>query len=159
MVRTGLPVGLGVDGVALAELDLLRLLQGVELPPNELIIEGVHLGRDEGAAPVNKQTEVLQVLHALRGEELEPVAGVLELGDLLLTNSDLLKDLELGGPLGGGRALGLPGLDLPLESAGGGMDGHARAVEGEGEEHVLALLALEAHLVLALRHRVGMTYI
>jgi hypothetical protein len=84
VISAWLSIDLGVDSVAFAELDLVSFLQGVELPADKAIIEGVHLSGDEGAAPVNKHAELLKVLHALRGEELEPVLGVLELGDLIL---------------------------------------------------------------------------
>ena len=44
------------DGVALAKLDLLPLLQSDKLPPHEGILEWVLVGGDEVPSPVNVQT-------------------------------------------------------------------------------------------------------
>lgn len=158
MVCAGLTIKLGVDGVALTKLDLVGSLEGVELPPNEGVIERVHFGSDEGAAPVHKEAEVLQVLLALRREELKPVLGVDELGDFVSADSDLGQYLKLS------RASArcpssLSRLDLAAETASRCMDRHASAVEGEREENFFAELALVADLELALGHRVGMAYI
>lgn len=59
MIGARLTIDLGVDSVALAKLDLVSSLKGVELPSDERIIEGIDLGSDEGTAPVSEQSERL----------------------------------------------------------------------------------------------------
>ena len=44
------------DGVALAKLDLVPLLQPDKLPPHEGVVEGVLVGGDEAPPPVDVQT-------------------------------------------------------------------------------------------------------
>jgi hypothetical protein len=94
----------------------------------------------------------------LRREELEPELGVYEAGDLSLTDANLGKDFILSRTLTR-LSTGLSGVNFSLESACGGVNRHAGAVEGEGEEDILAELALEADLELTFRHRVCMPYI
>lgn len=158
MVGARLSIQFGIDRESFAELDLISGLEGVELPPDEGIIVGVHVCGNEGTSPVHIETEVLKIFLTLGREELEPVARVLELGDLLLRNAELLKNLILGHDTVC-TLLGLSLLHFALESASGSMDGHACAVEGEGEEHSLTKLTLEADLEFAFREGVSVTYI
>jgi hypothetical protein len=146
------------DGVAFAKLDFLCGSQGVELPSDEGVIEGVHLCGDEGAAPVHKHTEFLQILLSLGWEELEPVFGVLELRDLLISDADLLQNFELSKGLSL-LSLGLAWLNLTAKAASSCVDGHTCAMEGKREKHILAQLFLVADLEFAFRHRISMSYI
>lgn len=94
-------------------------------------------------------TEGLHVFLALRGEDVEPMPRVLELGNVLVSDVQLLHDFVLciggsrdlgvlfylfrGGLVGPGRAI----FDFAFDAIGRGLDGHSCAVEAEGEEHSL----------------------
>ena len=77
---------------------------------NEVVVVGVHARRDERAAEIGAQTELLEVLHTQRREVAQPVLGVLremridapynELRDLFRRNALLLQN----GPLVHGTA-------------------------------------------------------
>ena len=137
MISAWLSIKLRIDGVAFTELNFISLSQRVELPTNEAIVEGVYLSGNEGSAPVNIHAEILQILHALRGEELEPVLRVLELRNLRLINSELYENLKLSGTLSS-FTLGLPLLHLTAETTSSSMDGHSSTMESEGEEDILS---------------------
>ena len=53
-----------------------------ELPPHEGVVEGVDVGGDERASPVDVEAHRHQVGLGLRGEVLEPVVAVGEQGNL-----------------------------------------------------------------------------
>ena len=101
MIGTWLTLGLGEDSVALAELDLVVVLQVVELPTNELVIVRVLGGGDEVPSPVSVQTQTQQVGLTERWEEVKPVVGVSEARNLIFRDSDLHQDFVLRqrGPL------------------------------------------------------------
>mmetsp|Transcript_116835 Transcript_116835/g.371889 ORF Transcript_116835/g.371889 Transcript_116835/m.371889 type:complete len:252 (-) Transcript_116835:858-1613(-) len=76
MIHASLPINLTVDGRALAETDLLALLELPELPANERVIVGVHRSRYEGATEVHRGTEPFQITLAKRWEVLQPMQRV-----------------------------------------------------------------------------------
>ena len=82
VISTDLAVQRGVNGRTLAELHATSLLQLEELPADEAVVVGVHAGGDERTAEVGTQTELLEVLHAERGEESQPVLGILRVTSL-----------------------------------------------------------------------------
>ena len=148
VVHAGLAILDGVDGVALAELDLVELLETVHLPANESIVVGVGVGGDELTAPVDTGTEVGEILLALGREELEPVLGIGELVNLLDGNAERLEDLELVlGATGLCDSLALLGVELGDVLLGLGSSGR-----GSGGSSTLNDLLLLVALKLLAKH-------
>ena len=146
MIGTWLTLRLGEDSVALAELDLVVVLQVVELPANELIIVRVLGSGDEVPSPVSVQAQTQQVGLTERWEEVKPVVGVGEARNLIFRDSELHQDfvlrqrrplLVLGCRLFLFRswlvAASGTAVDLTLQADGSRGDRHAGAVEGEWE--------------------------
>ena len=142
VVHAGLAILDGVDGVALAELDLVELLETVHLPADKGIVVGVGVGGDELTAPVDTGTEVGEILLALGREELEPVLGVGELVNLLDGDTERLEDLELVlGATGLCDSLALLGVELGDVLLGLGRS--SRGGRGSVLNNLLLLVALE----------------
>ena len=88
------------DGVPLAKLDLVPLLQTDELPPHEGVVEGVLVSGDETPSPVNVETFGTWKINIQRkellwhsthfpavamtewGEMLQPVVGITKPGGI-----------------------------------------------------------------------------
>ena len=170
VISARLALSLGEDCVALAELDLVVGLEVVELPADELVVVGVLGGSDEVSPPVRVQTQAQEVLLALRREEIKPVGGIDELGNLSLIDAVLQQDFVLGEfrpflVLGSRLFLSLGRLvaarfaisDLTLKTDSGRGDWHASAMESEGEQGALSQLSLIARHELSLRHRIGVS--
>jgi hypothetical protein len=169
MVSARLSIQLREDRVSLSVNNFIVCLQVVELPFDERVIVGVLVRGDEGAAPINSQPEVLHVLAALWGEHVKPVVGILESGDRLIRETDLLQDLKLGVRLTNQFFVFLLFLlcrlprgdltrsNLTLKSVRAGLDRHACAVEAEGEQHPPALLALVSDSELSFGSAEGVT--
>ena len=79
----------------LPEPDVPALLQAAELPPDERVVRGVQVRRDEGPAPVHGRPEGLQVLDRRRDEDLDPMEGVREPLHVPLRDPHLPEDLDL----------------------------------------------------------------
>jgi len=166
VVSAWLAIELAKNGVAFPELNLTVLFQRVKLPPNERVVVRVACSRNERSAPVRHHAEPFKRFLPKGWEEVEPVVGISELLDLVCRYVDLLEDfvlcerwlfvlrvgfnerleLFLRWLVAAGFAL----FELTLESVGRCLDGHARAVEGEGEHRIFAHLSLKTRLEFSL---------
>lgn len=169
VVSAWLIVKLGENRVAFGVGNLVLRLQVAVLPAHEAIEVRVLFGREERTAPVNSEAESFQIILTLGRESLAPVEGVLEGGDVCVRNAQLLQNLVLGEC--GLRHLGillqffgcwlvganLAICDFTLQAVGSSLDGHARAMETEGEKHTFSQLLLVANLKLGLGNRVCVT--
>jgi len=158
VVHTRLSVGGGVDAGALALAEVVVLLEGVELPLDELVLELVAVSGNHGSSPVHIVAESSQVLHAHGREVLEPLVAVGEGVDLVLGDAHLenvILPLDFGFFLLGvflqsfrGNSLHVVGCiselsEFQRQPVTRCIDRGAGAVEAEGPEHILALQALE----------------
>ncbi|GIX60985.1 PTS sugar transporter, putative [Babesia caballi] len=96
VVGAGLHHRAAKDRGAATEVQRAQLLHARELPLDELVVVRVAVGGDEGAAPVHRGAEALQVLDGQRGEVGEPVLRVGELGDFVVANAHVAHDVHLG---------------------------------------------------------------
>lgn len=76
VVGAGLAVQRREHRVPLVLDDLALLVQRPVLPADERVVEGVHVGGDERAAPVDAAAHGAHVALGERGEVAEPVGGV-----------------------------------------------------------------------------------
>lgn len=89
VVSTRLVVKLTEYRVALSMLHLVFFFQSRELPFDVRVKEGVRISSDERATPVGEQTEILQILHANRWEEFNPVERISKSRDLFFSEANL----------------------------------------------------------------------
>jgi hypothetical protein len=84
MVGARLAVPLGENRMPLAEFEVSAILQLIELPFNEGVVEGIRICGDEGTSPIGEDTELLQIQFPLRWEKLGPILSILEFRDLFI---------------------------------------------------------------------------
>jgi len=177
MISTWLSIKNWENSVSLSILNLLVLFQMMELPFNEWVIEWVYTCCDKWASPIGKQTEIFKILLSTRREEFQPVASIHELGDLFLSDVQLLEDfvlsegnlrefqllLLLGGLLDKSLllllllgswllAVDVSRFNLLSKSVSSGLNWHTRAVETKREESINATLSLVSNLELTFWH-------
>mmetsp|Transcript_20342 Transcript_20342/g.56677 ORF Transcript_20342/g.56677 Transcript_20342/m.56677 type:complete len:271 (+) Transcript_20342:2879-3691(+) len=95
MVGTGLLVQRRKDCVPLVLHNLAQTIQRPELPPHKGIIEGVPIGGDEGASPIDAAANHCQVLFGQGWEVAQPVIRRPELWDFTGWDITLRQDVPL----------------------------------------------------------------
>jgi hypothetical protein len=82
MISAWLVINLREYSRSVSKLHLFLGFQGVELPSDERVIEGVNLGSNERSSPVSEEAEILQILHAMWREVMQPILWILEVRNL-----------------------------------------------------------------------------